>query len=66
MVLITIYGIQKSYLNVIKYGLNILKTTFTAKLQKFGIFYERKFDIERHQTGKAVYRNKKKIHQFAQ
>ena len=57
----TIYGIQKSYLNVIKYGLNILKTTFTAKLQKFGIFYERKFDIERHQTGKAVYRNKKKF-----
>ena len=57
----TIYGIEKSYLNVIKYGFNVLKTTFVAKLQKLGIFYERKFDIERHQTGKAVYRNKKKF-----
>ena len=33
----TIYGIEKSYLNVIRYGLNVLNTTFLAKLQKFGI-----------------------------
>ena len=55
----TIYGNEKSYLNVIKYGFNVLKTTLTGKLQKFGIFYERKFDIERHQKGKVKYSNKK-------
>ena len=55
----TIYGIEKSYLNVIRYGFNVLNTTFIAKLQKLGIFYERKFDIERHQKGKVEYSNKK-------
>lgn len=55
----TIYGSEKSYLNVFKYGFNVLKTTLVGRLQNFGIFYERKFDIERFRKGKVEYRNKK-------
>ena len=57
----TIYGSEKSYLNVFKYGFNVLRTTLIGSLQKFGIFYERKFDIERYKKGRVEYRNKKEF-----
>ncbi len=42
----TFYGDEISYLNSVKYGLRILKTTFLSFTKKFGIFYNRKYDIQ--------------------
>jgi glycosyltransferase involved in cell wall biosynthesis len=42
----TYYGDEISYVNVISYGLNCLKSTFLYKLQKFGLIKIKKFDIK--------------------
>ena len=42
----TFYGEEISYLNTFKYGFRILKTTLISFLNKFNIFYERKFDVK--------------------
>ena len=42
----TFYGSEISYVNGTKYAFQICFTTIKAKLQKLGIFYDRKFDCE--------------------
>jgi glycosyltransferase involved in cell wall biosynthesis len=41
----TFYGDEISYLNSIEYGFRILRTTLLSFANKFGIFYNRKYDI---------------------
>ena len=41
----THYGDEKSHVNIIKYGLNILRSLFEYKLHKLGIKKSKKFDI---------------------
>ena len=41
----TYYGDEISYVNVVKYGLNVLKASLHARLQDFGLFYDRKFHL---------------------
>lgn len=50
----TYYGEEISSLNSIKYGFAILKTTFIFFVQKFGIFYEPKFNIKKTLDEKYV------------
>ena len=40
----TYYGEEISYVNGMKYAYQVFKTSLKAKLQKLGIFYEKKFD----------------------
>ncbi len=40
----TYYGEEISYVNGFKYAYNVLKETLKFKLQKLGIFYEKKYD----------------------
>jgi len=42
----TFYGDEISYLNSFKYGFRILKTTLISYLNRYKIFYERKYDID--------------------
>ncbi len=41
----TYYGEEISYVNGIKYAFEIIIETFKAKIQKYNIFYEKKYDI---------------------
>src|SRR5438132_7438319 len=41
----TYYGDEISYVNVLKYGVNVIKAITHARMQDFGLFYDRKFDI---------------------
>ena len=41
----TYYGDEISYVNVLKYGVNVIKAIAHARMQDFGLFYDRKFDI---------------------
>jgi glycosyltransferase involved in cell wall biosynthesis len=41
----TYYGDEISYVNVLRYGIDVLRSSFLARAQDFGIFYERKFDL---------------------
>ena len=41
----TFYGDEISYLNCFKYGFRILKTTFISFLNRYGVMYNRKYDI---------------------
>jgi hypothetical protein len=52
----TYYGDEISYVNGINYAFNILKESILYKLQKFGIFYNEKYDY-----GKENYENKSKF-----
>jgi len=55
----TFYGDEISYLNSFKYGLRILKTTTSSYLNKFNIFYDRKYDINKSTVSiDDVYREK--------
>ncbi len=53
----TFYGDEISYLNSFKYGFRILKTTFISFLNKFGIFYDKKYDLNPNDIHKK-YRTK--------
>lgn len=48
----TFYGDEISYLNSVKYGFRILKTTLSSFVGKFGIFYDRKYDLQDKLTNK--------------
>jgi glycosyltransferase involved in cell wall biosynthesis/2-polyprenyl-3-methyl-5-hydroxy-6-metoxy-1,4-benzoquinol methylase len=54
----TYYGDEISYVNVMRYGLNVLRSSFLARAQDFGIFYERKFDVSHASTGNPLYQAK--------
>ena len=41
----TYYGDEISYVNGVQYAYQIIIETIKAKLQKYGIFYEKKFDL---------------------
>lgn len=42
----TYYGDEISYVNVLKYGFNVVKASLHARMQDLGLFYDRKFDLE--------------------
>ena len=42
----TYYGDEISYVNGLKYAFNILKETVKFKLQKFSIFYDKKYELQ--------------------
>ncbi len=42
----TYYGEEISYVNGFKYAFQVFRANIKAKLQSYGIFYDRKFDIE--------------------
>ena len=48
----TFYGDEISYLNSVKYGFRILKTTLLSSIGKYGIFYDRKYDLQENITKK--------------
>ena len=50
----TFYGDEISYLNSIKYGFRILKTTLLSFSGKLGLFYERKYDLQEN-VSKKIY-----------
>ena len=50
----TFYGDEISYLNSFKYGYRILKTTLISFLNRYRIFYERKYDINNKSKKKLL------------
>ena len=56
----TFYGKETSSLNTIQYGFAILNTTFKYFIQKFSIFYERKYDIKNFDIDLNSNNNKEK------
>ena len=63
----TFYGDEISYLNSFKYGYRILKTTLISFLNRYRIFYERKYDINNKNLKKNYSSNTsfESTHRFA-
>jgi 2-polyprenyl-3-methyl-5-hydroxy-6-metoxy-1,4-benzoquinol methylase len=53
----TYYGDEICYVNGLQYARNVALTTTRASLQRFGIFYDPKFDVFHHE-GPSVYEAK--------
>ena len=50
----TYYGDEISYVNGVKYAYQVFRENLKAKLQKFGIFYDRKYDLSQNTVTKYV------------
>ena len=57
----TFYGDEICYVNGIRYALDIAITTIKARMQHFGLFYERKYDIAYPNHRGEQYESKKDI-----
>ncbi len=53
----TYYGDEICYVNGLKYARDVVLTTLRAFLQRFGVFYEPKFDVAGRE-GSAIYESK--------
>ena len=54
----TYYGDEISYVNGLKYAYQVFMGNLKAKLQKFGIFYDRKYDFEKDENTNYVLKDK--------
>jgi len=54
----TYYGAEICNVNGIKYAINVVKTTILSRAQDFGIFYERKFDVQPPSEANPLYQPK--------
>jgi SAM-dependent methyltransferase len=54
----TYYGDEISYVNVLKYGINVLKASLHARMQDFGLLYDRKFDVATPPKGGPQYQSR--------
>src|SRR5262245_35813127 len=55
----TYYGDEISHVNGVKYALGVVLAVLMARVQKFGILYDRKFDCEPANSHNAWYRLKR-------
>lgn len=51
----TYYGDEICHVNGLKYAFDVFKTTLLARLQHWGVFYQRKFDVERYEDNHSNY-----------
>ena len=51
----TFYGDEISHVKILKYGLSVVKASLLARSQDYGLFYERKFDVQRPAKRPAPY-----------
>ena len=54
----TYYGDEISYVNGLRYALDVAITTIKARVQHLGLFYERKYDIIEQHNGSRQYEPK--------
>ena len=54
----TYYGEEISYVNGLKYAFQVFIASLKAKIQKYGIFYDRKFDLKSNNDDNYVLKDK--------
>ena len=54
----TYYGDEISYVNGFKYAFQVFKANLKAKLQNYGIFYDRKYEIKNKTLSNYVFKGK--------
>ena len=54
----TYYGDEICHVNGLKYAWNVLRTTVMARMQEYGLLYQRRFDITPDGLNRSPYRSK--------